>query len=394
MNNKFMSRWPATTARLDIGIAIFATLGTATTIGTGAWAFAAGFVGVWQLVAAGGLAIAGHGAVNAVARSGQGGAFMREIGTPAPQEMQQVVADIFAKAGLNYRPLVFITDSRREKEPGWFGRILNALFGRDRGILYDNSAFVLPAPTGPDRNTIMIGIGRNLAPVLTRSELIAVMAHETGHLIHASPGRHNVYSTASKLAAGLAVTSVLFMNFAALPVAVAGYAATRFLMARAGKYDEERADRTSAYLHPDRTALMSALGKVKDLIYARMCPDGPTFSYYRRRTQGFLFGAHPQVGTRLRYLERYTQEAETFHRENNIEIAVEAYRADAGITRGETVRPARKSARPGGVSPLQAAWKDEPTPQKDAPDDSGKADEKADEKQVRRPRHDGPPGPS
>jgi hypothetical protein len=243
----------------------------------------------------------------------------------------------------------------------------------------------VPFPAGPDKDRIMIGVGHRALETLNRAELTAVLAHEAGHVINASPNHVPLYSTASKLSAGLALSCLPFFNFAALPLALAGYGVTRLLMAHGRKYDEERADRTSLGLYPHPDALGSALTKIKPLMIRALYPHGPTPMMYVDRIRGLLFGAHPQNATRLRYSRAYAAESAAFHADNGLPAEPAHY------NRASYVTPQHFFVEKSGAAPvrgLDAGWRNAAAPvNENAPADPA-------ENHAPRPRHGGPAGPA
>jgi Zn-dependent protease with chaperone function len=328
MTNKFTALWPKSTTKLQAGIAIVSLLGAAAAMATGIGAFAAGTIGLWQLIGAGGIALAMHGVVRVVADSGMAENMIRKLGRPAPAEIRAIAEDIFAKAGLDqkYKPVVLVTDS--------------SLMGRNpkgkHRAMFDCGAFVLPFPVGRDKDTVLIGVGRKALETLDRDELTAVLAHEAGHIINRSPNLNNLYSTTKHLSTGLLATSLLFMNAAALPLAAGGFLATQLLMARGKKFDEERADRTSLSIYPHKTALISALNKLAPMMIQEMYPHGKTPGYYLRKAKSYLFGDHPTIATRALYAEKYYAESRKFHVANDLPASPAAY--NTGAAKGPWAR--------------------------------------------------------
>lgn len=257
--------------------------------------------------------------------------------------LQGMATRLFAKAGLDKKPVVVIIDMPEHDDiaPKSAEEFLQLVWtyeaNRQIGVTV-NSAFC-------KHDEALVLIGAKSAAKMTYEEMAAVLAHETAHVIAETAGTsaaQQAYQKASgSFSAGLSVGTMFSKGFIrSLPFSAAGLVRNHAIK-EARRSDGDRADRNAVALFPHPTALKTALEKLESAQQTELAESFKENTAAIATLKGFAQqrDIYRTVTNRITAIDGYYGEVTAFYQENGFALDTDY------ILRGDT-GPSKKKDGP------------------------------------------------
>ncbi len=230
---------------------------------------------------------------------------------PLSPETAAHAANILNRAGLNADDISLLeldyhTTIKQE----------NDKLGRKR---HNNVVTYTKDMLGGEKDILVFGKGA--IDALTASELKAIIAHETGHLINRNnvPYKH-IQTTLGNTLLFLGVSSLITLSFGTAAFAGAAYIASNLFEGGRKRQDELRADYNGFGLYPADEAFSSALFKLSMLSRQNGLnkPRRTPVSRHFKKAANILFSTHPSRPSRTKHSLIQIPRAQLFYKEKGL----------------------------------------------------------------------------
>jgi Zn-dependent protease with chaperone function len=248
--------------------------------------------------------------------------------SPAPKNIQNIANRLFKKAGISQTaeirivdaPSVLSQNASNAQDPSQKPKVdASVIFETLAGKTANVGVFTIIDKEIVEDDKAVITIGKKVLDTLTEDEIAAVLAHETSHVKITQPGQNLTDSqktykyTSNNAISGITLGTLLTGSWKImLPFMLASQGRNKALR-KMIKLDEERADKNSIALFPNKTALKTALEKIHDL----------QLQDFGQNTQTPLqksFAIHNSIEQRLVDIDKFYDEVSEFYNDNGYKL--------------------------------------------------------------------------